>query len=88
MLETITFPVVQCNSCGKRALAAQDLDTDGELVLACTSCGSHDVQKPMYLGASALEGLGYTVEGEKESAGCGTGDSGCGSCSKFTSCGV
>ncbi len=89
MLETITFPVAHCPACARDNVAARDLDDRDEWVLVCARCseplGSLEDVPVRQLGAVALKGLGWTVEREIPSAGCGDDDGGGGGCSSCAS---
>ena len=83
MIESVTFPVGDCPSCGRDVLLAGELGDDGEIVYVCSHC-SHPMSEgfaPRELGAQSLALRGYTVEGEIDSGGCGSdSDGGCSSC--------
>lgn len=94
MVETVTFPIGDCASCGPNKLLAYDLDEADELILVCIHCDRPlpAGASPRRLGALALQRLGYDVDGEIERRGCGShadgGDAGgCGTCAT-SSCGT
>lgn len=81
LIETAMFPVYRCSSCGVDVLVAHDLDEQDRLVHVCARCGCRlgvegeiEVRR---LGARALPGLGFELDGG--GAGCGSGGS-CSSC--------
>jgi hypothetical protein len=83
-MDTALFPILRCDSCGLDVLVAHDLDEHDRLVHACIRCGAvlgvEGEVTPRRLGAKALPGLGFDLDGAG-GGGCGTG----GSC---TSCGT
>lgn len=92
MLETVTFPVAHCPACARDGVVARDLDENDEWVLVCARCstvlGLRAEVRVRELGAVALKALGWTVEREIPSAGCGDDDGGggCSSCASSSTC--
>ncbi|MCA9565329.1 MAG: hypothetical protein KC561_17645 [Myxococcales bacterium] len=88
MVETVTFPVFDCPSCGPNKLLSTELSESDELQMVCMHCGhaAEGSKSLRFLPASGLDRFGYEVEGELETLGCGSGDSGCASCGS-NSCG-
>lgn len=86
MLETSTFSLFCCQACGAHALPWRDLDNESQWVWKCVRCDAPvdeaTLQGAPRLGAAALQEFGFSVDGEVEEGGCGSGESsGCGTCS-------
>ena len=82
MLESVKFPVAICPSCKRNRLLMSELSVRDALVFTCVHCHHHFPEElsPTYWGPAHLKRLGYDVEGEDDSLGCGSGGNCGGSC--------
>jgi hypothetical protein len=78
-----SFPMAQCDICGKLVLTALAFDDNGRQRL-CVHCDQPVGTSLEWVIATELEERGYTIGTPKPSGkGCGSGGGGCG-----TSCGT
>lgn len=84
-----TFPVVECVSCGQRALAWLDFDEAGAELLRCLGCGAPTpADTPLArAGERAVEALGYVFIDKAKATASSTKLSGCGAAG-IKSCGT
>ena len=83
-VQSASFPTAHCSACEKVVLTYFALDESAEELRRCVDCDAAITQDLDWIGADALEELGYHfgVPGEKRSGGCGSGGCGSGSCSR------
>jgi hypothetical protein len=88
-VQSAAFPTARCSACEKIVLTyistspISGID-DGQESRLCVHCDGAVEQRLEWIGAGDLEDLGYYFGAppEKPTGGCGSGDGGCGSCSK------
>jgi hypothetical protein len=81
-VQSALFPTAHCSACEKVVLTYIAVDDGGREMRRCVDCDAAVNEDLEWIGAEALEELGYRfgAPAERRSGGCGGG--GCGSCSR------